>query len=181
MNTKRSNLKTILITLAVVLLAGLILFPIARARSLAWAHKIACRNKMISYGCGFLMYAGDHGGRFPPHVASSTRYVAQQPLLFICPASGHKPGESFDDFDAWSDYVYIPGCTDASPPGTVVAYCRPENHRGRGGNILFRDGHAEWFWSEGHPQAKDADLTFEQVIRDGLPPGRPVPPVTFGK
>ena len=44
-----------------------------------------------------------------------------------------------------TDYIYVTGLSEATPPEQVLVYCPPENHGGRGGNILFCDGHVEWF------------------------------------
>ncbi len=44
-------------------------------------------------------------------------------------------------------YVYLGnGLTSATVNNdTLVAYELPENHQGDGMNLLFGDGHAEWF------------------------------------
>lgn len=119
--------------------------------------KCGCNLRMI--GLAVKMYAGDNDGVFPDRLVQLRRYVCHSPGLFTCPKSGNKPGP-FATVDEWTDYVYIPGLTASSAENAVLAYCPAKHHEGEGGNVLFADGHVEWFDSE---SCNNDGMSFSEV------------------
>jgi prepilin-type processing-associated H-X9-DG protein len=87
------------------------------------------------------------GDRFPPSLQTIFT-TAPDPKWYICPASGHNPGDA-TQIDMWSDYVYVSGLNESDPPSCVLAFCPPENHKGEGANVLFVDGSVRWYSVEG--------------------------------
>lgn len=125
------------------------------------APRISCANNLKQIGLGIKMYAGDHGKAFPAMLVDTRRYLADQPRLFICPQSGNRPGP-IETVDEWTDYVYLSGLTSTSAQDKVIVFCSSKNHDWDGGNILFRDGHVEWFNSDGKTRGEPS---FEDMIR----------------
>jgi prepilin-type processing-associated H-X9-DG protein len=102
-----------------------------------------CRNQLKQIGVACRMYSMDHRERFPPSFLSLTNYV-DQPKLFVCPLSKHKPG-SIERVDSWTDYVLVTGLTEASDSDLVLAYCKHTTHRTeKGANVLYVDGSVIW-------------------------------------
>lgn len=121
------------------------------------ARRIACANNLKQVGLAIKLYERDHDGSFPSRLGTLAKYVSQQNRLLVCPAKGTVPG-AFRNAERWTDYAYVPGLT-ASASNAVLAYCHPKNHDGDGANILFVDGHVEWFnakkYSGGEPSFED--------------------------
>ena len=114
------------------------------------------------------MYAGEHGEIYPERLTDIGKYLGFQPALFRCFGSGNEPGK-FDTVDEWTDYVYVPGLPESVHPSTVLMYCPAKNHKDDGGNVLFADGHVEWFNAKGNASGEPS---FEDVI--GTIEGRPL-------
>ena len=132
----------------ILLLTGINIFPsVFRYSSKAHHLGVACAGNLKNIGLGLRMYAGDHDEIYPGKLVDAGRYLAYQPAVFICPSSGTSTG-SFGTVDEWTDYVYVKGLAESAPPNTVLMYCSAENHGGEGGNVLFTDGHVEWFDSK---------------------------------
>ena len=58
-----------------------------------------------------------------------------KPELFVCPATGHKPG-AIKSVSEWSDYIYVGKMADYMI-GAALVICPPENHGGKYGYVLF--------------------------------------------
>jgi prepilin-type processing-associated H-X9-DG protein len=71
----------------------------------------------------------------------TTNYV-NNPDILVCPCSGHNPG-MISNCDNWTDYAYVSGLNEDDPNG-VSAFCPPENHDGKGANVLYGDGSVQW-------------------------------------
>lgn len=143
---KKAKIKSVVLWFAFVAFLIWIGLDLIRAISCSPvpAYRISCANNLKQIGLGIKMYAADHGKAYPPGFVDAGEYLAHQPKLFICRESGNEHGP-FETVDEWSDYVYMSGLTESSPEDAVLAYCDPRNHDGDGGNILFVDGHVEWF------------------------------------
>jgi prepilin-type processing-associated H-X9-DG protein len=115
--------------------------------------RLICANNLHQIGRAAELYESDHTNKMQSFQAlkdTNGVFYINQPKLFICPHSGNKPGE-LSNVDKWTDYKVISGLTTASPPEAVVAFCPPQNHGGKGGNILYNDGSVIWanatdFW-----------------------------------
>jgi len=124
------------------------------------SRRTPCANNLKQLGLGMKMFAGDHDEMFPSKLVDIRRYMADQAKIFICPRSGNKPG-TIETVDGWTDYVYISGLSETNSPSEILMYCPIENHGGEGGNILFLDGHVEWFNAE---ENTSGETSFENAI-----------------
>jgi prepilin-type processing-associated H-X9-DG protein len=126
------------------ILAGMLLPAIAQARERARQTK--CMSNLSQLGKASAIYAMDHNDKRPISFSQLNDIIAN-PSLVICPSSGNEAGDPAN-IDEWSDYTLVPGLSDASSPDSPYVYCRPENHQGKGGNILYIDGSVGWSRTE---------------------------------
>jgi len=57
--------------------------------------------------------------------------------LFVCPSTGHKPGD-MASVEEWSDYIYVGNLLDvAQDPKVALLICPPENHDGKYGYVVW--------------------------------------------
>jgi type II secretory pathway pseudopilin PulG len=123
----------ILVALAIVAgtaAAATVVLP-ALNRRCTMDNRTRCRFQLRSIGQAMQMYASESRGAFPPDF--NTLRVTQDLTSreFLCP-SGHL------------SYVYVGrGLTNKAPPGAVVAYEPPANHRD-GANVLYAQGQVVW-------------------------------------
>jgi len=108
------------------------------------ARQIKCMANLKMIGSAAELHAVDNQDEFPSHLQSiAGPEYGIDPEVFVCPATGHKPGE-MAQVDAWSDYVLVPGRKRDDPTDTVLAFSKAECYPGEGGNVLFVGGHVEW-------------------------------------
>ena len=144
MKKKRIKFIVLWVSVAIVVIA-VCFFEVTAA--IERARSISCSGNLKCIGLGLKMYAGDHGEIYPEKLADIGKYLGFQPSLLRCFGSGNEPG-TFETVDEWTDYVYISGLPESVHPSTVLMYCPAKNHKGKGGNVLFADGHVEWFNSK---------------------------------
>lgn len=137
---KRITLSLVLLSLLGVQSASA-QFGIVQARERA--RRIQCSSYLSQFGKGLIMYSMDNDERFPSDLGRLLPYFGQQTKLFVCPSSGHTPGDA-KTFPEWTDYVLFPGLTAASDPHNLLVACRPENHNYAGVNVLYIDGSVIW-------------------------------------
>ena len=152
-----------LIGLGCLVLLGIVAAFILPMLAQPRCHRIPCPNNLKQIGLGLKMYAGNHKGRYPDKLVELSRYVGHQSSLLFCPISGSKPGP-IETVDEWTDYVYVSGLSETNAPDTVLMYCPAKNHRGAGGNVLFADGHVEWFNSKHSKDFVEDESSFEDMI-----------------
>jgi hypothetical protein len=122
-------------------IVGLVLFtPLQAARHRA--REIQCLSNLRAIAVGITMHQHETGE--PPLSLQAITNHCPNPLAFICPATGHKPG-SLSTVGQWTDYGYTaPGPVPdlAHAQQQVVAYCVPGNHHGERGVVVFADSSA---------------------------------------
>ncbi len=142
---------TVLTTFAVIgILAGMMLPAVASARERA--RRTRCMSNLSQIGKCCQMYALDHDGKLPSSFTDLADYVGDTPSLFVCPSTDSEPGD-FASVDQWTDYVLVPNRSEEDPGNAVLAFSKPDSHRGRGGNVLTVDGRVQWYNT----------TTFEQI------------------
>ena len=124
------------------------------------ARRVGCAGNLKQIGLGIKRYAEQHDGAYPSNFSAMSSYVTDEPSLFVCYSAGSETG-SIATVDEWTDYTYVHGLSKTSKPDCVLAYCTAKNHKGKGGNILFLDGHVEWFNAKGNTSG---ETSFEDVI-----------------
>ncbi|MCA9254362.1 MAG: hypothetical protein KDA33_01935 [Phycisphaerales bacterium] len=94
--------------------------------------RTACAGNLRGIGQAMYMYAMDEpDGMFPDDLQKAVDANYTLPKQLICPEA---PA-------GWTCYYYAPGASMKSDPDVVLMYEDPRNHDGKGGNVLFQDGH----------------------------------------
>ena len=102
-----------------------------------------CREKLHDLYVAASLYSWNQGNSFPPSLGDLLEKT-RGPWTFICPSSGHLPGD-INEIASWTDYGYVSNLSRSDGhPGRVLAFCTPENHAGEGANVLFVDGSVRW-------------------------------------
>jgi type II secretory pathway pseudopilin PulG len=130
-------------TVVVVLLGGLLLPALSMAREKA--RQTSSMNNLSQIGMAVALYEADHDETPPPNFKSLAEYVGGEnnSKLFLTPGSETVPG-IWEDVDSWSDYQLVTNATGARPNEAVRAFSKPDCYPGKGGLILFQDGHVGW-------------------------------------
>ncbi len=116
--------------------------------------KSASQSNLHQIGLAILMYAQDHGGRYPDTLGEVWRASRSRPQAFVCPASpdeaaaarprGPSP-PAVDAAGGHCSYVYVGrGLTDEDRDRRDGGRYEPLANHGDGGNVLYGDGHADW-------------------------------------
>ena len=136
----------------ILLLISILLPSLCRAREPA--NRVKCSSNVRQIGQAILLYANDNGGNYPDMLE---QVLATQDITaecFVCPSSndekapGDTPQEMAKNLSAGHhlSYIYLgKALTTHSPPETPVLYEPIDNHDNDGSNVLFVDGHVEWF------------------------------------
>jgi prepilin-type processing-associated H-X9-DG protein len=134
------------------LLVSIMLPSLNRARETA--NRVKCGSNMRQIGMAILLYSNENRGKYPPDLAALIKTQDITAECFICPSGNTafppnlremKP----DDVGKWvnenSNYVYLGGgMNNTAGAEVIVLYEKPEDHR-QGMNMLFGDGHVEFF------------------------------------
>lgn len=145
----------------VMLLMGVALLwlsrpPLSRASEQANRHK--CASNLRQIAGALLIYANDFGGAYPLEIDALMRWDTIRHLpdhaVWCCPSSNGEASRARNVDDLLKDLAdpkhmsyryYGGGLTTASPKEAVLAIEYLSNHDGDGGNILFADGHVDFY------------------------------------
>jgi prepilin-type processing-associated H-X9-DG protein len=133
------------------LMVSILLPSLNRARETA--NRVKCGSNMRQIGMGILLYANENKGHYPANLGVLVKTEELVPQVFVCPSGNTKfPGGNMavDDQVKWvnenTDYVYIgAGMNATAGAETIVLHEKPDAHGGQGMNMLFGDGHVEFF------------------------------------
>lgn len=145
------------------------------------ANRMKCASNLGQIGVGLQLYAPEHGNRYPPLIELLVTTADINPEVFVCPSTDHVkvPGTSGDEYvrrfresPHYCSYVYLGATLDPrGSPDLVLAYEYSSNHDHEGMNVLFNDGHAEWFYD-------DLAKYIRAELSEGHNPPRPRPAST---
>ena len=119
------------------------------------AKRVRCSANMRQIWQAAQLYASSHHGRYPPDLP--TLFVDQDltPAVFNCPSSNDQPAVGPTTQAVAADlskpghasYIYVgKGLTDQTATADVVVLYEPlTNHAKSGMNVLFGDGHVDWY------------------------------------
>jgi prepilin-type processing-associated H-X9-DG protein len=134
-----------------------------------------CASNMHQIGLAILLYQNDHQQNYP-NTLEELLEEQITPAVFICPSSNDTASAGATtqavaaDFHASGhlSYIYLgKGLNDkTADPDIVVLYEPLTDHAGDGMNILFGDGHAEWFTATVGKQLIAAAATGQRVKID---------------
>jgi prepilin-type processing-associated H-X9-DG protein len=149
-----------------IVLVVLMLLP-AQSRDPA-GRRAVCLNNVKTLALALAMYADQYDGRLPMDSVTPTLVGSMKLLSNVvatakflhCPNDPRPGARAEADFSKLTieniSYSYVPNLTWQDQPDSIVALDRiqdrtagsswPTNssHMGRGGNILFNDGHVQW-------------------------------------
>jgi hypothetical protein len=126
-----------------------------------------CRTSLEWHAFALRRWAADHEGQLPLTLSELGRFelrllseqehdlpdgwselirswpYAGVPSTFVCPCTGHQPG-NMDDVEEWTDYVYIwvPGLDQQRKP-VLLMYDKDGNHED-GRHELYTDSTVKW-------------------------------------
>jgi len=158
----------VLFIIGIITMAVLIIIPYLRLGT-----AIPCNRQLKQVYKTMFAYANDHDGLFPPENNNliplyATKYSKGIDLLkkLKCPGTENIvsiPAHLKDDSDArigtGMSYFYQGGLNRSDDENELIPLLwdqSPENHKGRGINILYTNGSIN-FYKEDYPEVKDSD------------------------
>jgi prepilin-type processing-associated H-X9-DG protein len=120
------------------------------------ANRAKCASNMHQIGLAILLYQNDNNQKYPDDLGTLTKTEQITAQCFLCPSGSTALPANFgtmtpDDIAKWvndnSDYVYLGKGLKGDKAGAnfIILYEKDGAHGGEGMNMLFGDGHAEWF------------------------------------
>lgn len=134
---------------AALLIAGTLAFL---GRSRLQEEREQCASHLWNIGQAVWVYADDHGGTYPPDLATVLLTQRIEPESFVCrnavetPTRAKTRAEQAESLlHGHCSYVYVGrDLTAKSDPRCVVAFEDPAVHNFQGSNVLFASGHVEF-------------------------------------
>ncbi len=143
----------VIASVVAVLLLLSILAP-SGTRSRPVANLVKCGSNLRQIGQAISLYANENQGRYPDKLGDLI-VEDMTTAAFICPASNDDPAAPGPTTQASSanvhagghlSYIYLgKGLIGTQSATMVIAYEPLTNHANTGMNVLFGDGHVEFF------------------------------------
>ena len=144
---------SILVTPIILMLIAILLPALNRARE--QANRAKCASNMHQLGQAMMMYANTNAGHFPDKLEDVLQVdPALSRTVFVCPSDDKAPPSSASAQAAAHEistgqncsYVYVGNeLTTSASSDAVILYEPLADHRKEGMNVLFADGHVEFF------------------------------------
>ncbi len=128
------------------IMAGMMLPALSRARESA--RQAVCINNLKQIVTAQHLYANDYDGKFAEKLSDLYPGYVTSLGVFTCPSARGPEIMRKEDIDSLASYVLRKGLTKDSPADEVLIYEKLENHRGKGANAAFVDGHVRWLDAE---------------------------------
>jgi prepilin-type processing-associated H-X9-DG protein len=118
------------------------------------AKQVQCSSNLQQIGAGLALYASNNNGKYPAKLAALLDLGFVSSSVFVCPHSGDTPAPGGTPKAQASNlekgghlsYMYVGQKLDEnSPDDAVMVYEKLGNHGNQGTNVLFKDGHVEWY------------------------------------
>ena len=143
-----------LVTVLGVLLIGVTILLPSLCRPSGSANRVKSASNLRQIGQAILLYADTHADAYPPDLRVLLTDEDITADVFVSPSSNDTAAVG-PTTRAVADQLLTPGhcsytylgrglSTKSVPDAAVVAYESPPNVT-TGGNVLFGDGHVEWF------------------------------------
>lgn len=153
---------------ALIVLLLLIFFPPLIRDTRSPGRRATCTSNLKTLALAVAMYADRYDQRMPMDSATPTLVESMKLLSNVAPSAtflhcpydtrpGAKAEPSFKKLTNLNiSYSYVPNLTWQDQPDSIVALDRiytttvgsrwptNSNHLGKGGNIMFNDGHVQW-------------------------------------
>jgi len=168
--TQRAILEIGIILALVLVLAAVLWLILACARR--EARQSSCQRNMHNLDLSLSAYCYPPVSNYPSRLTelAPDKVVAN---MLLCPAmmfdhviDSNNCGKQLAETDDYIDYIYVADLGPAAPLGIPLLICPPENHGGRGGNVLYT-GHSIR-WVEASDMGKLIDWTYAYARSNGL-------------
>jgi len=136
------------------LLAPLAGFNKAIRQAQQTAKQVQCSSNLQQIGAALSSYTSNNNGKYPPKLGALLDAGLVLPSVFVCPHTADTPAPGSDgktqavnlEKGGHLSYIYLGQNLDQnSPDDAVVMYEKLGNHANQGTNVLFKDGHTEWY------------------------------------
>ena len=176
----RHRMHPVIWTIVSVIAAGLIFSMLAPSGigSRPTANRVKCGSNLRQIGAAIMLYANKNQGCYPDKLGDLMD-VDITSAIFICSESNDEaavPGATTQASSAnvhaggHLSYIYLgKGLTGTQSATMVIAYEPLTNHANTGMNVLFGDGHVEFF----HVPA--ATTLLAELNAGQNPPKTPIP------